>query len=295
MEHSRVWATVAGCLVLVAAGTIVLWDRQEKASEHSSGGTPVGGRHASGALEGGQSLQRPYQRRAIEPEPAVADPHENDTASVSEAIVLREAAVSLKSSIEASLFGVLDPTEIIDAALLLGRLDVDERPRSQADVSGCLVYPLLEPPEGVQASLLVGHSRKAGVAEVLSLRIEIAPRELPYLLEGCARTGAGAQIQMQLDAHGQPLNLSILTDLPPSSRNLDLGLPLGSGRITNGVLYHVDADQPADWGVRVHGLNDGSPASWEGESLVVAGHGLLSQKLQAFSDMLADKYASVKH
>lgn len=229
-----------------------------------------------------------------------AESHQEDSPGASTepsdgAARLTRARDELRTALEASLYDSLDPGAILDAALSLGSLEVDPRPFSEPDPSGCTVYPLRGVPDGVRAELWVGRSSKPGVAKVLSLRFELDPTEMPYLFLGCARTKAIAQVQMQIGSDGAPLNLTILTDLPPSSRNRQLDVPLEQGSISQGVLCYVDASDPSDWRARTHGLEDGKPGSWENTSLLLAGRWPCPDKLDAFSDLLQSQYETIHH
>lgn len=211
------------------------------------------------------------------------------------AAALAQAREQMRIALETSLSGTLDPEAILDAALALGRLEVDTRAYSEPDPSGCTVYPLLGAPAGTRAELWVGRSSKPDVDRVLSMRIELDALDSPYLLEGCSRAKAIAQLQVQLDSQGQPLNLSILTDFPPSRLNRDLGIPLEQGEIAQGVLWTFDADDPDDWRARTHGLAEGLPGSWEEPSLLLAGRWPAPEKVEAFGSLLRRQFETVRH
>ena len=208
---------------------------------------------------------------------------------------LVHASTQLRSALEASLLDSLDPTAILDAAFSLGSLEVDPRPFSEPDPSGCMVYTLMGAPEGTRVELWVGRSSKPDVAQVLSLRFELDPQEPPYFLDGCARAKAIAQVQMQIGKDGRPLNLTILTDLPPSGRNRSLDVPLETGSISQGVLCFLDAKDPANWRARTHGLDQGKPGSWENTTLLLASSMPTPERLDAFSDLLQRQYATIRH
>jgi hypothetical protein len=241
------------------------------------------------------TAREPTGREAAELAAPAPLPAGYDLPTPDPAAALERAREEMRTALEASLHGTLDPEAILDAALALGHLEVDTRAFSEPDPSGCTVYPLIGAPAGTRAELWVGRSSKPEVQRVLSLRIELDAGSSPYLLEGCSRSKAVAQLQMQLDHAGRPLNLSILTDFPPSRRNRDLGIPLEQGEIAQGVLCSFDADDPSSWRARRHGLEEGLPGSWEEPALLLAGRWPAPEKLDAFGGLLQRQFETVRH
>jgi hypothetical protein len=251
---------------------------QDSAGERADGAAPAGARRqetSAGAAPAEEAA--PYVGQPVDPAAALA-----------------QASQELRTALEASLSSSLDPEAILDAALALGELEIDQRAYSEPDPSGCTVYPLLGTPEGTRAELWIGRSSKPEVARVLSLRVELDPSIPPYFFEGCSRSMAVAQVQMQIDHEGRPLNLTILTDLPPSSTNRDLGVALDQGTIPQGVLCCFDGEDPDRWTARAHGLSDGRPGSWEQPSLLVAGRWPAPDKVEAFRGLLQSKYETIR-
>jgi hypothetical protein len=293
MGASRTKIGIAVALAITATlASLLVWTGPTDAPQ---------ARPPGASTSGHTSLLRPgdVQAEGTRTEPAVAGAA---TGSVGQgavqpdpAVALVQAREELRAALEASLCDSLDPVAILDAALALGRLEVDPRAFSEPDPSGCTVYPLLGAPEGTRAELWVGRSSKPQVQRVLSLRLELDAQASPYMLEGCSRSKAIAQLQMQLDHAGRPLNLSILTDFPPSRQNRDLGIPLEQGEIPQGVLWCLDTDEPDRWRARKHGLDQGLPGSWEEPALLLAGRWPSPDKLAAFGSLLQRQFESVRH
>jgi hypothetical protein len=289
----------AACAVLGVSGWLALRARSASesalppAAERSpardatlAGSAPAeGGERASVDVAAASGEEASAPEAQTEQAPAAVDPEAE----------LVHARDELRTALEASLLDSLDPSAILDAAFSLGSLEVDPRPFSEPDPSGCMVYTLMGAPEGTRAELWVGRSSKPDVAQVLSLRFELDPQEPPYFLDGCARAKAIAQVQMQIGKDGSPLNLTILTDLPPSGRNRGLDVPLETGSISQGVLCFVDAKDPANWRARTHGLDEGKPGSWENTTLLLASNLPTPERLDAFSDLLQRQYETIRH
>jgi hypothetical protein len=292
---SILWAGTS-CAVLALAG---LWAWRAAAQDDAASRADLASPSSSGAPLAAALSDRAGNGERDEVALDVGPQDQPDATPAADADASAErlvrASAELRTALEASLYDSLDPGAILDAALSLGSLEVDPRPFSEPDPSGCTVYPLVGTPEGTKAELWVGRSSKPGVAKVLSLRFELDPSEMPYLFMGCARTKAIAQVQMQIGSDGAPLNLTILTDLPPSSRNRDLDVPLDVGSISQGVLCYVDARDPSDWRARTHGLEDGKPGSWENTTLLLAGRWPCPDKLDAFSHLLQSQYETIRH
>jgi hypothetical protein len=289
---------IAATLGILAMSGLVFWQRS---SDRSAIGAPPA---AAPSPARDPQIAEAIDAKAGQREPVAVDASaaqeapvdlEPAASSADPVAMLARARDALRSELEASVFDSLDPNAILDAAFSLGSLEVDPRPYSEPDPSGCTVYSLMGAPDGMRAELWVGRSSKPEVAQVLSLRFELDPDAAPYMLDGCARAKAIAQVQMQIAQDGTPLNLSILTDLPPSARNREHGVSLEVGSISQGVLCFLDAREPDNWSARTHGLEDGKPGSWENSTLALAGQWPAPDKLVAFSDLLQRQYATIHH
>ncbi len=106
-------------------------------------------------------------------------------------------------------------------------------------------------------------SSNAKFENVLALRLQLDPPAEPYLLEGAVRKSPVAHIQAFLDKSGEVKDLVIMTDVAPSGRSRKWGLPLDQGRIPEGILYHLEMDDPLGWTAETYGLVDGADASWK--------------------------------
>jgi hypothetical protein len=176
----------------------------------------------------------------------------------------REAMLrQLKTAIEVSLTGGLDPGAILDACLGLVKLHVDRTDLPLAAPDGSLRYRLANTPTGMQAELWVTRSKNAKFENVLALRLSLEPPAEPYMLEGAVRKNPVAHVQAFLDKSGHVKDLVIMTDVAPSNRSRRWGLPLDEGRIPEGIIYHLEMDDPLGWTAETYGLVDGSDASWK--------------------------------
>ena len=169
----------------------------------------------------------------------------------------------LKAAIELTLVGALDPTAIVQAASSLAQLHVAKENLPGTAPDGSLRYALTPCPRGIQAELWVARSSGSDFENVIALRMQLETPAEPYLVEGAVRKNPVAHVQMHLDEEGRMKDLVILTDVAPSGRSGSFGLPLGEGRIPQGILFHADMNQPSEWNAESYGLDGGADRSWD--------------------------------
>lgn len=155
---------------------------------------------------------------------------------------------SLRTAIEKTLAGRIDPGAFLDTALELSKLEISKTPYPMPDVSGAMRYPILGTPEGVTAELWVATPKSSVFGgPLLTYHVNVATPS-DYMLEGVARRGLEAQISLWTDKSGNVKNYGVLTDsLVAGGRSNELGIDWKSGTYPTGALFSFDAANPLDW------------------------------------------------
>jgi hypothetical protein len=252
----------------VASLALAIWIARgsDAAESIAATPTPMVPTKETGALAADAAPRAETRSDAQDTSLAVAPESTEGTESAASAQTPNERETMLRhltTAIEVSLTGGLDPGAILDACLALVKLHVDRTDLPLAAPDGSLRYRLANSPAGVQAELWVTRSSNSKFGNVLALRLSLdAPAE-PYMVEGAVRKSPIAHVQAFLDKAGNVKDLVILTDVAPSNRSRRWGLPLDEGRIPEGILYHLETDDPLGWTAETYGLVDGADASWK--------------------------------
>ena len=203
-----------------------------------------------------------------------------DSSPVSAARTDALDANHLRTALEDSLYGQIDPNIFLQAALALTELEVGDEALEALppEITG---YPILGTPEGISAELWIGNPPKEVYGSARSYVIRCESPEGLYVVEGAARSDLKTQVSIWTDPHGQVKNFGVLTEMNISGETMRLGLPLDS--VPTGLLYSYDVDTPFEVAGQQNGLINGQPGPWRDSSLVVSGDTLRSEDLELLS------------
>lgn len=174
----------------------------------------------------------------------------------------RDIVDNLYTALERAAAGQMNPAAILEAALLLTRLEPDARAVPEPSIDGAMLFPLLDPPDRVQAFVRVRPpSRDPQTAQIIGLRIQLdPPAGEPYIVDGLARKPPRADFQIWYGPEGRPRACSILTSLAPAgAENKRLGLGRDALARGEGLYLYQSLENPAETGMKSFGIENGQP------------------------------------
>ena len=201
----------------------------------------------------------------------------------------------LSASIEATLFGVVDASEILDSVLDLTNSPIDLEAVPDANASGTLRYPLKTLAPGVaRAEFFVKGKGMSKYKRAVSLHITLAPSFEPYVLEGALRSGPEVEIMVGMDDEGNAREINLLTAVPVSPESIGLGVRLEDLKLVNGVSYSIPFEDPSNWKTSIHGIDHGRPSTWDSPVSIVGAPWPNLSRIQELTNRLNVLYDSVQ-
>ncbi len=198
------------------------------------------------------------------------------------------------SAVETSLYGAIDPNQLVEHVASLLDLNVSERAIPEPQPQGALLFPIEGTSEGMVAQLRVTPTQNPRFKNVLAIDVTFdIPRE-PYLLEGMIRRAPMLQVQCWTDTSGELTDIKVMATVGVSGESLKPGLNPHTGTIIEGLTYHMSMEPGSTPTIKAFGLKDGGPvAGWD--TVASVENGDLSPDLaRSFSQRLLQIYNDIK-
>ncbi|HTF87167.1 MAG TPA: RNA polymerase sigma factor [Planctomycetota bacterium] len=165
------------------------------------------------------------------------DPTESAVEVATPGRKLEELRDQLRSHIEDSMLGYIDPAFYLDLAQQLTKLEpgalAPERSRQ-----GASIYLLEGEPDGMQATYQVHDLEKSTpYSRVESVRVTLDRPSDPYIVAGIKRSPPEVHVTLWRDHDGKVCNLSILTNLYSREPPTEI-------KHADGALYSYDVQKP---------------------------------------------------
>jgi len=220
----------------------------------------------------------------VQEEPEAADDHE--TARVLE---------DLRSAMERSIGEVMNPSALLDAALMLAESDASDRAVPEPNPSGWMSFPLIDVPEGVEAHLLVAPpTSNPRFARVLALEMALTDLEEPYYVAGTPRVRPTASVTVWLGHDGEPLHAGFQSDLDIDTHEARKRGMLEGLTFTQNAYYAIDMNDPAKESFKTGGTENGQWFGNRDVPVVLEGRPLSHAHVERLGRRLELLYAGIR-
>ena len=163
---------------------------------------------------------------------------------------------ALRTALEDSMYGHLDPSVFLDMALALTELEVGEDALEQR-ANSAVRYPIVGMPEGMEGEYWVCSTRNPEFSTVRKYALSCRAPGSDYYVEGAGRSLLQAKIGVWTDLDGRVTNFSVTTQMHVSAEHIRSGFPREG--VPEGFHYAYDVNNPHEFSSYLIGVSNGTP------------------------------------